>query len=148
MSQAISPEGYTLFKAFSDNRHYPYGLERSGDFSIREAELLRRLGETFRRLEVGEHQAVNEVEEQFLKMIRGEKEASTDCEKLWLKYRARVKANRGRRSLLPPATIMPKARTTACHRMMIFPLTTVTERSEGTKKATYGSPLFFMPGTY
>ena len=90
MSQAISPEGYTLFKAFTDNRHYPYGLERSGDFSIREAELLRRLGETFRRLEVGEHQAVNEVEEQFLKMIRGEKEASTDCEKLWLKYRARV----------------------------------------------------------
>lgn len=90
MSDAFSPEGFTLFKAFTDNRNYPYGLERSGDYSIREAQLLHRLGETFRRLEVGEHKPVNEVEEQFIKMIKGEKEATTDCEKLWLKYRANV----------------------------------------------------------
>jgi len=90
MSDAFSPEGFTVFKPFNDSRNYPYGLERSGDYSIREASLLRRLGETFRRLEVGEHSPANEVEVQFVKMIRGEKEASTDCEKLWLKYRAKV----------------------------------------------------------
>lgn len=90
MTNAFSPEGYTVFKPFNDNHHFPYGLERSGDFSIREAQLLRRLGETFRRLETGEHEPANEIEDQFVKMVRGEKEASTDCEKLWLKYRAKV----------------------------------------------------------
>lgn len=90
MTAAISPEGFTEIKPFTDNRNYPYGIERSGDYSIREAQTLRRLGETFRRLETGEHEPANEVEEQFVKMIRGEKEASSDCEKLWLKYRAHV----------------------------------------------------------
>lgn len=90
MSETKTVEGFRFFKPFVDNRNYPYGLERSGDYSIREAERLRKLGETFRRLEVGELQPESEVEAQFVKMIRGEKEATTDNEKLWLKYRARV----------------------------------------------------------
>lgn len=90
MSETTGPEGFRQFKAFVDNHNYPYGLERSGDYSIREAELLRRLGETFRRLEVGDLAPANEVEDQFVKMIQGRKEASSDCEKLWLKYRAKV----------------------------------------------------------
>ncbi|MHA7878727.1 MAG: MaoP family protein [Saccharospirillum sp.] len=90
MTATISPEGFTQGKPFTDNRNYPYGIERSGDYSIREAQTLRRLGETFRRLETGDLQPTNEVETQFVKMIKGEKEASSDCEKLWLKYRANV----------------------------------------------------------
>ncbi|MCH8529979.1 MAG: DUF413 domain-containing protein [Saccharospirillum sp.] len=90
MTVTISPEGFTEIKPFTDNRNYPYGIERSGDYSIREAQTLRRLGETFRRLETGDLKPSNEVEKQFVQMIQGKKEASSDCEKLWLKYRAHV----------------------------------------------------------
>lgn len=90
MSETKIVEGFRVIKPFVDSRNYPYGLERSGDYSIREAQQLRQLGETFRRLEVGELEPSNEVETQFVKMTRGEKEATSDSEKLWLKYRAKV----------------------------------------------------------
>lgn len=79
-----------IMKAFNDFKNYPYGFARSGDFSIRESELLAKHGSLIAALMSGELEPESAEEQSLLAVARGEKAADTAVEKAWSKYQARI----------------------------------------------------------
>lgn len=77
-------------KPFNDFKNYPYGFARSGDFSIREAELLSQHGSLIAALINGAVEPMSAEEQSLLAVARGEKAAETTVEKAWSKYQARI----------------------------------------------------------
>ncbi|RUO63507.1 DUF413 domain-containing protein [Pseudidiomarina insulisalsae] len=77
-------------KAFNDFKNYPYGFARSGDFSIRESDLLQQHGSLIAALINGEIEPMSAEEQSLLAVARGEKAAESAVEKAWSKYQARI----------------------------------------------------------
>ncbi|MBU2977161.1 DUF413 domain-containing protein [Alteromonas sp. C1M14] len=73
-------------KPFTDRRKFPYGFRKSGDFSIPEADLLTKFGNSLVALEKGEMQAETSDEKHFIDFISGKVQASNGIEKAWQKY--------------------------------------------------------------
>lgn len=73
-------------RAFYDSRNFPRGFSRSGDFSLREAELLTRYGALLNDLSQGRMTPANPAQERLLAVVQGQAEAEHTLEKLWLKY--------------------------------------------------------------
>ncbi|MBC0404694.1 DUF413 domain-containing protein, partial [Escherichia coli] len=46
-------ESFTTTNRYFDNKHYPRGFSRHGDFTIKEAQLLERHGYAFNELDLG-----------------------------------------------------------------------------------------------
>ena len=46
-------ESFITTNRFFDNKHYPRGFSRHGDFTIKEAQLLERHGQAFSELDSG-----------------------------------------------------------------------------------------------
>ncbi|MCG8710890.1 DUF413 domain-containing protein [Brenneria sp. 4F2] len=84
-------ESFSTSNRFFDNKFYPRGFSRHGDFTIKEAQLLERHGYAFNELNLGKRQPVNEEEALFVAMCRGERKAETDMEKIWSKYMDRIR---------------------------------------------------------
>ena len=66
-------ESFTTTNRFFDNKHYPRGFSRHGDFTIKEAQMLERYGFAFNELDLGKREPV------------------TDAEKVWNKYIVRTR---------------------------------------------------------
>ncbi|MEX1221191.1 hypothetical protein SAMN06297229_2025 [Pseudidiomarina planktonica] len=77
-------------KSFNDFKNYPYGFARSGDFSIRESDLLAKHGSLISALMSGELEPQNNEEQSLLQVARGEKAAESPIEKTWSKYQSRI----------------------------------------------------------
>ncbi|AKL41738.1 MULTISPECIES: DUF413 domain-containing protein [Serratia] len=84
-------DSFTTTNRFFDNKHYPRGFSRHGDFTIKEAQLLERFGYAFNELDSGKRQPATEEEQLFVAVCRGEREAATEQEKVWAKYLARTR---------------------------------------------------------
>lgn len=84
-------ESFTTTNRFFDNKNYPRGFSRHGDFTIKEAQLLERHGYAFNELELGKREPVTDDEKQFVSVCRGEREPATEAERVWIKYMARIK---------------------------------------------------------
>ncbi len=84
-------ESFTTTNRFFDNKNYPRGFSRHGDFTIKEAQLLERHGYAFNELELGKREPVTEDEKQFVAVCHGEREPVTEAERVWIKYMARIK---------------------------------------------------------
>ena len=84
-------ESFTTTNRFFDNKNYPRGFSRHGDFTIKEAQLLERHGFAFNELELGKREPVTDDEKQFVSVCRGEREPATEAERVWIKYMARIK---------------------------------------------------------
>ncbi|MCE2573147.1 DUF413 domain-containing protein [Motilimonas eburnea] len=77
--------------AFYDDQSFPYGFKRSGDFTIKEAELLESIGRTLMALAKGEQTPMTDEEKRFVKVAQGEVPAESVVEKVWIKYRTLAK---------------------------------------------------------
>lgn len=53
-------ESFTTTNRYFDNKHYPRGFSRHGDFTIKEAQLLERHGHAFNDLDLGKREPVTE----------------------------------------------------------------------------------------
>lgn len=84
-------ESFSTTNRFFDNKFYPRGFSRHGDFTIKEAQLLERHGYALNELDLGKRQPATEEEIQFVAMCRGERPASTETEKTWAKYIERIR---------------------------------------------------------
>ncbi|MBT0724899.1 DUF413 domain-containing protein [Rosenbergiella sp. S61] len=84
-------ESFVTTHRFFDNKHYPRGFSRHGDFTIKEAQLLERHGFAMNELDLAKREPVNEEEEQFVEVCRGQRPAATEAEKVWSKYMSRIK---------------------------------------------------------
>lgn len=67
-------ESFTTTNRFFDNKHYPRGFARHGDFTIKEAQLLERHGFAFNELDLGKREPGTEEEVQFVAVCRGVRE--------------------------------------------------------------------------
>lgn len=85
------PQSFMTTNRFFDNKHYPRGFSRHGDFTIKEAQLLEQLGHALNELDLGKRNPVTEDEKQFILVCRGEREPVTEVERVWSKYMARIK---------------------------------------------------------
>lgn len=80
-------ESFSVTRRFFDDKNYPRGFSRHGDYTIRESQHLEQFGQACLALEVGERQPATPEEEQFVAVVKGERAAETALEKVWLKYR-------------------------------------------------------------
>ena len=87
-------QSFVAKRRFFDDRNFPKGFTRSGRFTLAEGNLLEKHGASMQELEEGQRQPVNEEEQRFLQVMRGEAEAETVYEKAWLKYKQRVQEKR------------------------------------------------------
>ncbi len=102
-------ESFASSKPFYDDKSFPYGFKRSGDFTIKEAELLVQHGHAFIALEQGDA-PVTEQEERFIQVINGKADATSAYEKTWLKYK---KLCRGRSFYGVSSKISPQVEKTS-----------------------------------
>ncbi|GGW79185.1 DUF413 domain-containing protein [Alteromonas halophila] len=79
-----------LKRLFSDKKHYPYGFSRSGDFSIRESQLLQQYGTVMDAIQRGDLEPSTQEERNCLKVVAGERDPQTPLEKTWMKYQTRI----------------------------------------------------------
>jgi uncharacterized protein YifE (UPF0438 family) len=73
-------------KRFYDDKAFPRGFAKSGNFTILEEELLINYGDTMINLESGKLEPLNSEEKHFLKALKDPKKANTKLETTWLKY--------------------------------------------------------------
>ncbi|PPI88370.1 hypothetical protein CRV09_02985 [Candidatus Pantoea edessiphila] len=76
---------------FFDNKNYPYGFARHGDFTIKEARILELYGFAFNELNLSKREPINEEERLFIEVCKGLREPRTEAEHVWLKYIAFIK---------------------------------------------------------
>lgn len=81
-------ESFSVTRRFFDDKNYPRGFSRHGDYTIRESQTLEQFGQACLALENGERKPATAEEKQFVAVMKGEREAETTLEKVWLKYRA------------------------------------------------------------
>lgn len=86
----MANESFKAAKKFYDDKNYPRGFARSGDFTTAESALLEKHGVAFKALSDGTQQPETSEETQFVAVARGEAEAATAHEKVWVKYLKRT----------------------------------------------------------
>lgn len=80
-------ESFSVTRRFFDDKNYPRGFSRHGDYTIRESELLEQFGQACLALETEERKPKTAEEKQFVAVMKGEKQPETSLEKVWVKYR-------------------------------------------------------------
>jgi uncharacterized protein len=73
-------------KKFFDDRNFPHGFHRSGDFTRAQAAILEAKGITLKALHEGSQAPQGPEEERFVAVCKGEQPTSTDIEKTWMIY--------------------------------------------------------------
>jgi uncharacterized protein YifE (UPF0438 family) len=76
---------------FYGDKHFPYGLSRSGEFTFEQAALLETHGHAYEALYKGERQPETTEEQQFVAVFKGEREAQTAHEKAWTRFLAKIR---------------------------------------------------------
>lgn len=79
-------ESFSSQQRFFDNKNYPRGFSRHGDFTIKESQLLEKFGIAFKELDNEIRKPSTEEEKEFVSVCRGLKNPSNEYEKVWLKY--------------------------------------------------------------
>lgn len=81
---------FTSTKKFYDDINYPRGLSRSGDYSLKEVNIIENYGIALRELSSGVRQPITKEEQDFVKVCSGELQATSDIEKAWRKYQKNI----------------------------------------------------------
>ena len=73
-------------KSFRDDKNFPHGFSRSGNFSRNESDLLTRAGAVATAIANGSLEPSSKAQKQLLAVCRGECDPQTEFERVWLKY--------------------------------------------------------------
>ena len=73
-------------RVFYGTSVFPYGLERSGEFTIAQVELLHRHGCAYEALHNGSQSPVTEEEKDFVAVCQGAREPQTAHERVWMRF--------------------------------------------------------------
>ena len=86
----ISQDSFYTNQKFYDDKHYPRGMSRSGEYSLSEVNILETYGIALKELASGARVATTEEEARFIKVCTGELEALSKIERTWKKYQNKV----------------------------------------------------------
>lgn len=87
-------ECFKADKKFEDKINFPYGFQKSGEFTIEQARILEMNGIAYAELSSGTRKPVGEIEREFVAYCSGKKEATNLHEKVWQRYLMRVNNNK------------------------------------------------------
>lgn len=87
-------QSFKADRRFFDDKNYPRGFARHGDYTIREAEILETCGLAFNDLENGKRTAVTAEEKHFMAVINGEQEPNSIYVKTWIKYKNLISSSK------------------------------------------------------
>lgn len=73
-------------RPFNDFQHFARGIRRSGEFSIRESEILEACGTAMMALHEGRRQPQDEAESEFLRQLHGQEVITDNYAKIFDKY--------------------------------------------------------------
>ncbi|WP_143247478.1 DUF413 domain-containing protein [Agaribacterium haliotis] len=81
-----NPASFHSSRKFYANDHYPYGLARSGDYNSKQSALLENCGQAYAELSSGKRKPVNDEEQRFVLVCKGELCAESEHELAWLRF--------------------------------------------------------------
>lgn len=87
-------QSFVSHRRFFDDRNFPKGFTRSGRFTLNEGNVLEKHGVAMFELEQGNRAPINEEEQRFISVCKGEQPATTVYEKTWMKYKHRLAEKR------------------------------------------------------
>lgn len=87
-------DSFSVERRFFDDKNYPRGFSRHGDYTIKESQALEQYGQAFKALDSGERKPVTAEEKAFVAFYQGERPAETFLEKTWDKYRSRISSTK------------------------------------------------------
>lgn len=87
-------ESFKVTRRFFDDKNYPRGFSRHGDYTIKESQVLEQYGQAFKDLEEQKRKPVTKEERDFVAVCCNKKEATTFFEKTWQKYRSKTSASK------------------------------------------------------
>lgn len=73
-------------KPFNDFQHFARGIRRSGNFTIRESEILEKCGSTMMDLYNGVREPADEIEKEFVEQLKSEDVITNPKAKIFKKY--------------------------------------------------------------
>ncbi len=80
-------KGFLASGEYYDDKHFPRGFKRSGDFSIPEADILSQLGSRLAALEAQKATPETEEENHFATMCLQDLLPESQVERVWAKYK-------------------------------------------------------------
>lgn len=86
----ISKDSFLSNRKFYDDKNYPRGLNRSGDFTLAEVSLIEKYGIALLELTSGKRAPATTDEEHFIQVIKEGTEPSNAVEKAWMKYQNKI----------------------------------------------------------
>ncbi len=86
----ISKESFQTNRKYYDDKNYPRGFSRSGDFTLAEGQILEAHGIALQELMNGTRKPVTDEEAQFIAVCEGNADALSKVEKAWKKYQNKV----------------------------------------------------------
>lgn len=86
----ISIDSFQSNRRFYDDKNYPRGMSRSGDYTLNEVKILEQHGIALQAIADGSRAPVNEEEQRFKDVCEGKLTATSSIEKTWLKYQNKV----------------------------------------------------------
>ena len=75
-------QSFSVERRFFDDKNYPRGFSRHGDYTIKESETLEQYGQAFKALDSGERRPVTDEEEAFVAFCKGERPAEINRKRL------------------------------------------------------------------
>ena len=86
----IMAASFSVTRRFFDDKNYPRGFSRHGDYTIKESQVLEQYGQAFHALDLALREPATKEEKAFVAFCRGERAPETFFEKTWNKYRTRI----------------------------------------------------------
>jgi uncharacterized protein YifE (UPF0438 family) len=83
-------KSFSVTRKFYDDKNYPRGMSRSGDYSVTEVTILETYGIALLEISSGKRQPTTEEEINFKAVCSNEQNADTAIEKAWMKYQNKV----------------------------------------------------------
>lgn len=87
---SIPKDSFKASRKFYDDRNYPRGMGRSGDFTLAEVQILENHGVALKALADGSQPPATEPEKRFVEVCQGKLAPENKVEKAWLKYQNKV----------------------------------------------------------
>lgn len=73
-------------KLFNDFQHFARGIRRSGEFSIKESQMLEQCGTVMMELHLGQRKPADKVEKEFLEQLHSDDVITNVYAKVFKKY--------------------------------------------------------------
>lgn len=86
MTTDVFQESFKVSRSFYDDKNYPRGMARSGDFTLKESQLLIQYGVALMDLSTGKRTPVTDLEQHFVDVCNDKANVENDIEKAWIKY--------------------------------------------------------------